>query len=305
MADEKVESEKKHKKNIFNNYWAVSTIILVILLIAVLLINPMSQNVSKDEAGESVVNFLNAQTGGGVGLVNVEAQGSLYQVTVSYQNQDIPVYITSDGKNFVYNIVPLTGDAINTNTNEEKIEVPKSDKPTVELFVMTYCPYGTQAEKAMIPAIRELGTNVDAKIRFVHYFMHGDEEEEETYRQICIREEQPAKFLNYLECFLEDGNATRCMTKYLINVDVCMKTKAKDYYEKDSELSQNYGVQGSPTLVINGVQASFNRSPSGALSTVCSAFNKAPNECDAELSTTSTSSGFGASGNSGSSGSCA
>jgi len=32
-------------------------------------------------------------------------------------------------------------------------ELPKTAKPKVELFVMSHCPYGTQAEKAMIPVV--------------------------------------------------------------------------------------------------------------------------------------------------------
>src|SRR5690348_2174093 len=30
--------------------------------------------------------------------------------------------------------------------------LPKSDKPNVELFVMSQCPYGIEMEKALIPA---------------------------------------------------------------------------------------------------------------------------------------------------------
>ena len=82
---------------------------------------------------------------------------------------------------------------------------------------MTHCPYGTQAEKGLIPAMKLLGDNANIQIRFVHYFMHGEKEEQETYRQVCIREEQGAKFISYLECFLEDGDSSRCLSSVGIN----------------------------------------------------------------------------------------
>ena len=80
--------------------------------------------------------------------------------------------------------------------------------------------------------------------------MHGDKEEAETYNQVCIREEQSAKYLDYLTCFLEDGNSARCLTKAGVDqtkLNVCLSTnKSKEYYAQDSALSQEYGVQGSP-----------------------------------------------------------
>jgi glutaredoxin len=187
---------------------------------------------------------------------------------------------------------------------ESSTEVIKSDKPTVELFVMTHCPYGTQAEKGFIPAIKNLGSSIDAQVRFVHYFMHGDTEEAETYNQVCIREEQSAKYLDYLTCFLEDGNTTRCIKKVGIDqakVNKCVSSgKAKEYYSFDSQLSEGYGVQGSPTLVINGVQISSGRDAASMLDSICGTFNNAPSTCGASLSSTSPSPGFGTGTTSGS-----
>lgn len=62
----------------------------------------------------------------------------------------------------------------------------KSDKPTVELFVMSYCPYGTQMEKALIPAKELLGDKANISIKFVAYTMHGAKETQENTRQYCI-----------------------------------------------------------------------------------------------------------------------
>ena len=215
---------------------------------------------------------------------------------MSYQNQEIPVFITKDGDYFVQGAeeIGITGDVVANNPTPT--EVPRSDKPLVELFVMTHCSYGTQAEKGFIPMMKTLGDSVDVSVKFVHYFLH-EPEETETPRQICIREEQESKFIPYLECFLEDGDSDRCLAEVGVNkaeMQACIDSGRSDqYYTTDSALSQGYGVQGSPTLVINGVQSNAGRSASSYLQGVCSAFNNAPEGCDTELSSANPSPGFG------------
>jgi len=299
-GNEKVNFDKFTEK-LRKNPWMVSTIVLAIFTLILLYFSfqgGITGNViSGDSAGNKLVDYLNSKTGGGVSYVSSKDLGNLYEITVSYKEQDIPVYTTKDGNYFIQAAVPITGNvASNPEQQEQPQEVPKSDKPKVELFIMSHCPYGTQAEKGLIPVIKVLGNKIDAKIRFVHYFMHGDKEEKETYNQLCIREEQSSKFLDYLACFLEDSNSARCLDKVGIDktkLNSCLANKAKDYYASDSELSQGYGVQGSPSLVINGVEASSDRNSQAFLDTVCSAFNVKPEECSQTLSSANPSAGFG------------
>lgn len=294
------------------NPWMILSIVLAIGLIGVLIYynyySTGGASVKGEVAGQKLVDFLNLRTGGGVKMVSAEELGSnLYTVTVSYQGQDIPVFVTKDGSYFVQGAIPIDANATDTydyNQSEQETEqpqeVPKSDKPVVELFVMTHCPYGTQAEKGYLPAIRALGTSVNASVRFVHYFMHGDKEEKETYNQLCIREEQGAKYLDYLSCFLEaSDNTETCLTKVGIDrtkLNACLANdnkKAKEYYEKDKALSQKYGVQGSPTLIVNGVEVSSARDAASLLATICTGFNTPASQCSQKLSTASPSPGFG------------
>ena len=70
--------------------------------------------------------------------------------------------------------------------------------------------------------------------------------------------------------------------------------RAEEYYQEDSELSQDYGVRGSPTIIINGVESGAGRSAQTYLDGICESFLEAPGVCDtAELSSTSPSPGFG------------
>ncbi|MFH1053894.1 MAG: hypothetical protein V1740_05760 [Candidatus Woesearchaeota archaeon] len=61
----------------------------------------------------------------------------------------------------------------------------------------------------------------------------------------------------------------------------------------DNQANIDYGVRGSPTLVINGAQVSSGRSPSQYLATICNAFNEEPDGCDTQLSAQSYGPGFG------------
>jgi len=310
----KVHVERK-KHSLKTNPWIVSTLVLaflVLLLIFGSVFNITGKGISADKAGENILSFATAQ-GLDASISNVKEEGNFYLVSLSIDGSDVPVYVTKDGKYFTSSLIPLEEGKENTNTNTNtnsntnpntnvQKDIPKSDKPKVELFVMTHCPYGTQSEKGIIPTVEALGSKVDFKVRFVHYFMHGDKEEKETYNQVCIREEQNAKFLPYLECFLastgSEDDAKKCLDTVKIDktkLNTCISSgKGKEYYEVDKKLSNDYGVQGSPTLVINGVQANSVRDSSSYLKTICGAFNNAPTtECSKQLSSASPGPGFG------------
>ena len=284
---------KIQKKNPWIYVSGILVVVVVIMLFITLRGGITGGAINEADAGTKLVDYLNTQTGGGVEFVSSEDIGDLYRILVAYRGDEIPVYITKDGEYFVQGAVLISEQS--TPTQETPQDTPKSDKPKVELFVMTHCPYGTQAEKGIIPVFELLGDKIDAQIRFVHYFMH-EPEETETPIQVCIREEQPDKYLDYLKCFLEDGDSDRCLKEARVSkteLNACVEDRAGDYYASDSELSQGYGVSGSPTFVINGQQVSSSRSPAAYLATICSAFNEAPAECEEELNTANPSPGFG------------
>jgi protein-disulfide isomerase len=290
-------------KKVRKNPWIISTVVIslfaVYLLASSLFGGVCGKVISEDDAGKDLVSYLNGITPTEVTLKEVKEDGSLYEVSIEYQGQTIPLYLTKDGKYFIQgSLVDITEtQETPVNPETEPQEVTKSDYPVVDLFIMTHCPYGTQAEKGFIPAIKELGNSVDATIRFVHYFMHGEEEETETYRQVCIREEQSDKFIPYLECFLEDGDGSRCEAEVGVDtskVASCVSSgKGEEYYAVDSALSEEYGVRGSPTVIVNGGVVSSSRSPAGMLSAICSGFNTEDSSCLTELDSASPSAGFG------------
>ncbi|MBU1136522.1 MAG: hypothetical protein KJ559_03365 [Nanoarchaeota archaeon] len=304
--------EKNNKKDLTEklreNPWVVSTVVLGIICL-ILLITSLNSGitgniVSEKQAGENLLSFAKAQ-GVNFQITEIKDNFNLYEVMGSIDGEILSVYITKDGKNLVQGLTPLS--ITQENVRQTPQEIKKSDKPVVELFVMTHCPYGTQAEKGIIPVFELLGNKINSDIRFVHYFMHGDVEEQETNNQVCIREEQNEKYLSYMRCFLEAGETESCLAKSGINkakLEKCISEKAETYYGVDSGLSNQYGVGGSPTLVINNQIVDSGRSSAAYLNTICSAFNKAPEECSNTMSSENPSPmwGWSASGNTASSG---
>jgi len=181
-----------------------------------------------------------------------------------------------------------------SDTAVKKIE----GAPTLQAFVMTHCPYGTQMEKGIIPAYKLLKDKANFEIRFVYYTMHGEKEDTETKRQLCIREEQSGKFWTYLECFLEDESyASKCMDEASIDeskINECMTEKADDYWAVDKELNTKYEIQGSPTTVLDEKEVQiYPRSPEDVKKAVCAAFETEPEECSETLDSANPSPGFG------------
>jgi len=329
--------KKKKLDNMRENPWIVSTFVLGILII-VLLIGSFSgitgKVVSEEKAGQAIMDFANSQ-GLDATLVSSEKDGSFYKVTISIEGNDVPVYVTKDGKYFTSSLIPLTSEEDTSDTSDNSqtttTEVPKSDKPIVELFVMSYCPYGTQSEKGILPAVELLRDKIDFNLRFVYYAMHPSSGEvEENLRQYCIQKEQESKLNDYLACFLDKGDSSSCLTETGVNqaqLNSCTKKADLEFdisknkndksswlsgsyplFNIDKELNEKYNVAGSPTLVINGVQVSSARDPASYLEAICSSFTEgnAPTECDNQLSSTAYGAGFGygTTGNSASAAQC-
>lgn len=194
--------------------------------------------------------------------------------------------------------------------------VPKNDKPKVELFVMSYCPYGLQMEKAYLPAWDLLKDKADIDLKFVSYAMHGLKEIEENTRQYCIQQQQPAKFRDYLKCFTGKDDYAGCMASTGISagsLTSCINSTNKKFgildkyndqttwlsgryplYPIQSDLNDKYGVQGSPSLVINGVQAEgVGRTAEAVKQAICAAFNNPPAECQQTLPNSTYQPSFG------------
>lgn len=327
--------KKSNKPGLFKRiqFWQILSVVVIILLVISVIslfslgnsgatgatVGPtITVEQAKEEARGYIDTILAGRASATFGEVTEEA--GLYKIPIDLQGQTFDSYITKDGKIFFPTGVNLkefeeiAAAAQNTPTTEP-IKVPKTDMPEVELFIMSYCPFGLQMEKAILPVIGLLGDIADIQIKFVSYAMHDKKEIDENTRQYCIQKDQSDKLLDYLKCFLEEGKTEECLEEADIDTDMlntCIEEAdtefkiTENYEDKNSwsggrfpkydihaELNEKYGVRGSPTLIINGVQSNAQRTPNAVKEAICNAFNKPPKECEEELSTATTSSGFG------------
>ena len=252
----------------------------------------------------------------------------MFKVVIDPGNgQDIDSYLTKDGKKFFPQVIEiekvkeekrLAEENMEAEKEKEIAEMEKNDKPKVEIFVMSHCPYGTQIEKGLLPVLDRLGDKIDFELKFCTYAMHGKKELDEQLRQSCIQKEEPAKLKEYLYCFLEADKSDECVVATGINsskLNSCVAATDKEYkvtenfndqstwlsgkfpiFDVHKEDNEAYGVAGSPGLVINGKKVSSGRDSQSLLEIVCSGFSEQPEECQESLSSIEPSPGFGFSG---------
>ena len=304
------------------NPWIVSTLILGVLVLVFLVTSSgvtgriTGNVVSEKDIGQQVLSYYESNGVSGLTLDSVKEVSGLYVVNFNYQGQVVPIYVTKDGK-YSGSLTPLSsGSSDNSNTNTQAQEIPKTTKPSVELYVFTYCPYGLQMEKAMLPVARLLANKIDFKVRQIGA-MHGEFEKIEAERQLCIEKEYPTKILDYMVAFAEDTSIGDCrgdavcvapklnslFTKLGISkskIEACMTKDGEALYNAEVSNANSKGVGGSPTIIINGVNAQLSRSPEAVKTAICDSFSNAPSECSQVLSSDQASPGFGTSTGSGS-----
>ena len=268
---------------------------------------------SSDEAAEKTVDYINEnllQPGTTATLVSVEDSGDLYNVKLRIGNQLYDSYVTKDGSLLFPNAVNL--DAVVEEPEQPTADYPKNDKPDVLMFVMTFCPYGQQAETGLGPVAELLGNKINFEPHFVIYSnyrgggpnyclddenkycsMHGIDELNEGVRQLCIWKYEKSKFWDYVsainsKCSL--SNIETCWEGIAqdagINVErikTCQENEALSLLRTEVELGEEHGASGSPTIVINGKSYSGARTPNAFQEAICSAFNKQPSECSEEI----------------------
>jgi len=318
------------KKNIFSNKIGIAIIVALLVLAIGLAIAfprlksflPFFSNPSAQEIEQAVKNYL-AETmpediETSVSDAKKLSHSGVYQLIVDIGGTDYVSYVTEDGKFLFPQAINLEEFLASVNKPEDDnktAEVKKQARPDVKLFVMSYCPFGLQAEKALLPAWKLLEGKADIGIYFVDYVMHEKAEVDENLRQYCIQKNEPNKFLAYLDCFSKSGDFQSCMSETGVDqalVSSCEKETdsqfqiTENYENKDKwlngefpkfninhDLDEKYGVDGSPTVVINGQVVNVARTPDDYKQAICNAFEQAPEECSQTLSALSPAPGFG------------
>ncbi len=276
---------------------------------------------SDSQIGKEVVDYINnnqlSQTQ--ATLVSVSETSGLVKVKIKIGTTEFDSYATKDGKLLFPQAFDMsakktsasTDPNASANNGSAPTSVTKTDSPMLESFVVARCPYGLQMQRAIADAVKNIPSLAQyIKVRYIGAVsgntitsMHGDAEAKENLRQICIREEQPAKYWTYIACQMKAGDTTGCETSTGVDsakLSACISdtNKGVAYAKKDFDLNSKYKVSGSPTSILNGAQISENsfggRSSDGVKSMVCAGFKTQPSFCSTKLNTAAAAVSFSA-----------
>jgi glutaredoxin len=243
----------------------------------------------------------------------------MYELKGRYQSQDLVLYTSKDCTLLFTNTLNMsTGSGIQQTPQATTAPI-KTARPSVDLYVMSFCPYGTQAETVMSPVVDLLKSRADIRIRYITSVsgttadsvdsLHGMPEAKEDLQQVCINKYYPEKFWPYLNafndaCYPSWQNAAvlescRKNTTATLGIDSAKITACAEGAEgiallrADEAASTKDGATASPMLFINGVKYSGARTPEAFKQAICNSFETAPAECSTVLSSTSTSASGG------------
>ncbi|MBW3023284.1 hypothetical protein KY308_04225 [Candidatus Woesearchaeota archaeon] len=162
----------------------------------------------------------------------------------------------------------------------------KGDVVKVELYVMSQCPYGVQAEDLIAPVLNDLGSSVDFELNFIagdggngqFSSLHGQNEVLGDIVQLCAMKYAPDKYMDFILCMNDDAgsipnNWQQCSES--LKLDTSSIKKCYEGDEGKQLLSQSIvksniaNAQASPTILINGEEYSGPRDSQSLKRAVC------------------------------------
>lgn len=311
------------------NFWMISSILLGLGLLVVLFSGFSMTGMavlSPEQAKNKAIDYINNNLvqSGTVTAISVEDIGSVYKILTSYQGQQISVYVAKDGSYLFLQGFDMSK-SIERKQEQQEFDAPDAEKPNVKFFVMSFCPYGNQAESGLEPVFRLLGDKVEWEPHYVIYSdyasrfgadwsnycldeeekycsMHGIQELNQDVREICVWKYYPADtwwdFVMEINSKCDYSNVDTCWEpiaeKFGIDVEkikTCQRDEAVELLEEEVNLNKEYEVSGSPTVFINDEEYRGSRSPEAYKQAICTGFITELEECSQTLSGGSTSSG--------------
>lgn len=183
------------------------------------------------------------------------------------------------------------------------------DRPQMDFFVMSYCPYGNIAEEAIAPVYEVLKEDADFNPRYVWYSnyngggpsfciddesiycsMHGVQEASQNVRELCVAKhygmDEWFEFAMAMNTQCSYNNADSCWQAVAENLGLdtekisnCEENEWLELVEPDKKLGDALGIAGSPQVFIEGAEFSGSRLPSAYQAAICAAFDEQPDAC--------------------------
>lgn len=335
-------------RSIASEYMTLATVGVIALIVGIIIgqmimpAQPVVENKTEvfapdmqkiNEIREIFEGYYYLQTGEQTTLRYISAEDLGGLVLLTYETSDsspLKIHTTKDYKYLIPNVVPTEDikksveDAIQelASVQEKQMnETPKSDKPEVKLFIMSFCPYGNVAEQAFNPVVDTL---VDAFTLEPVYIIY-DETVNPSYNaqntKYCMVDEQNVTYCS-LHGINELMQGVREIAVYklygvgiwadyvdtvdqqcsLQNIENCWKTVGEGMNLSVSDIEAYYNEHlyeiladqkektfsskkfGSPSIIINGKDYSGGRTSEAFKTAICNAFITLPEACNVTLS---------------------
>jgi len=134
------------------------------------------------------------------------------------------------------------------------------------VFIMSDCPYGKEAVKALVPVIEAM-PSLEYEINYIvtdngdgtFISLHGEYEVEENIRQLCAKEQGNEEFLAYTLCRSENGvrdvDWNACADEVGLDktaLEVCFTGDlGKELLSENAVIANDLGIGASPTWLAN------------------------------------------------------
>ncbi|WP_292347069.1 hypothetical protein, partial [Methanoregula sp. PtaB.Bin085] len=267
----------------------------IVIIIAALIVTGLMQTgggpavLPADCAARSIAYINNnlVSQGTSVTFESVTETKGLYEIKARFQSEEIAVYATKDCTLLFTNVVNMSGGSGATRSAAETPVPVKTVRPSVDLYVMSFCPYGTQAETVMKPVVDLLGSKADIRIRYITTVtgttvdsvdsLHGKPEAKEDLFQACINKYYPDKYWTYLDMFNKNcypswqdasvlepcrRNTTAAVGIDHAKIETCAGgADGLALLKADETSAEKDRATASPMLFINGVKYSGARTP--------------------------------------------
>ena len=150
----------------------------------------------------------------------------------------------------------------------EKMECRQAMPKQLDLFVMSQCPYGTQAMNSMQEVLQNFNGNIDFRIHYIagenpdgsFNSLHGPAEVDENIRELCAMKHYPDnyKYMDYVWCRNQNIQSTAwesCATSSGMDastIKTCAEgSEGKQLLSEDIKLAQQLNIGASPTWMAN------------------------------------------------------
>jgi len=245
--------------------------------------NEIGEIVPMDKIGQQTIDFIQtnlANPDTEFSVLGVEEANGVYEIKFNVMEQEDTAYVTKNGKYLFFqpfDMLPPEPQGFN-----------KTNKPEVDLYVMSFCPFGNQSEELMMPVVELLGDKVDIELRYIVYSnyqsgypeycldeeskycsMHGVSELNQGIRELCVQKYQKDKFWSFVKAINDNSTYEDVDSKWegiaqgvglnVAQIKTCEQNEGMTLLSQEVSLTeQKYPVQdpskhqGSESIKIAG-----------------------------------------------------